>query len=295
MSKIVNRINEEAIKLKNENNVIRENCSVIKIPFYGYIDIEIDGTSCFTMFSNNDDFVAKNYFWKGANAYEPMSLSLWSKLASKSKCTFDIGSYSGIYSLAAAKANSKSKVHAFEVLNRVFTRLLINKKINDIPNLSVINKGISDVKGFINLNVYSGDQILVSGSSIVEKNIGREIYKKEKVEVTTIDDYVNEVGIKRLDLVKIDAEGAEHLVFNGGRKTILKDKPDIICELLNGAQFKELENYFLKLGYNYYKIKEQDNELMQINTLTPAKTMNDLNVLISQKSFKELKNIIRNI
>jgi len=124
-------------KLKKDN-IIKNN------PYFGYIDIEVCNLK-FKMFSNNDDFVAKHYYWNGADSYEGYSTYIWYKLAKKSMNTLDIGSYTGVYSLIASKSNPETKVFAFEALDRVFSRLVINKVSNKCANMTCIFNAISKI------------------------------------------------------------------------------------------------------------------------------------------------------
>jgi FkbM family methyltransferase len=51
------------------------------------------------------------------------------------------------------------------------------------------------------------------------------------VEVRTLDSY----GFKDVRAIKVDVEGSEMEVLEGGRETILRDRPALIVELLTGA------------------------------------------------------------
>jgi FkbM family methyltransferase len=51
------------------------------------------------------------------------------------------------------------------------------------------------------------------------------------VEVRTIDSY----GLRNVRAIKVDVEGSETQVLEGGRETILRDRPCLIVELLTGA------------------------------------------------------------
>ena len=55
--------------------------------------------------------------------------------------------------------------------------------------------------------------------------------QKLAVETDTLDRYVARQGLSRLDLVKIDVEGAERLVIEGGAATFETFKPILIVEL----------------------------------------------------------------
>ena len=52
-----------------------------------------------------------------------------------------------------------------------------------------------------------------------------------QVEVRTLDSY----GLRDVRAVKVDVEGSEMEVLEGGRETILRDRPALIVELLTGA------------------------------------------------------------
>jgi len=281
--------------IKNHNNLPAQHTPgelSKSAPYFGYINIVISGVTPFVMFSNNDDFVAQSFFWNGSDAYESLSLRIWSTLAKKSPGILDIGSYSGIYSLAAAKANSKAKVYAFEALNRVFTRLIINKNVNQCGNIKAFNQAVSDSNGNVEFNIYAGESILVSGSSILEKNTNRDIYEKIIIKSVTIDDFIQNESPPKIGLLKIDTEGAEHQVIQGAKKLIHNNKPDILCEFLGGAKTGQIEKMLSGLGYRYIQINEKTMEFIETEHLTPGNGMDNLNTLITQRSVSELSQLL---
>jgi FkbM family methyltransferase len=261
----------------------------IKHPYFGFVDIEIGETPAFSMFSNNDDFVARAYFWKGKNAYESTSLKIWSTLSTKSSHIIDIGSYSGVYSLAAAKSNPKSKVYAFEALDRVYYRLLTNKKANAISNLKCFNLAISDKDSEIVLFIYSGEDILVSGSTTVSEVTDRIPYEKKIVKSVQLDSFAKDNSIPKVGLLKIDAEGAEHFILKGAEQLISASKPDIICELLPTSELSTISEFLEAFGYRYYKISESSLVLKEYETPPASLEPPDFNILMTTKSTHELE------
>ena len=300
MTDVINKINSRALALRdvhrNHGNFLSGFASLDSLskaaPFYGFVNVTIDGCVPFTMFSNNDDFVARSIFWYGSNSYEPMSLKIWLSLAKNSKVIFDIGSYTGIYSLAAAGQNSKCKIHGFEALDSIYFRLLVNKLANSFGNIEVHNLAISENDLGADFNVFAGDAILSSGSSIMEKDGGRPIHRTKKVPSSSIDILVNKMNLKFLDLIKIDAEGAEHLIFKGGEKVLANFKPDIICEFLQGARTEEIEPILERLGYNYFHIHEKSMTIEPVKSIVFGKDMDSLNTLITQKSANQIEEIL---
>jgi len=67
------------------------------------------------------------------------------------------------------------------------------------------------------------------------KHPDQQIESWQTVEVTTLDAAARELGIKRVDFVKIDVEGAEKLVFEGARETLAAHPSAVI--LFESAEF----------------------------------------------------------
>lgn len=261
-----------------------------KYPYYGYVSIGIDDLSEFLMFSNNDCQVAKKYQWLGNDAYEKTSLIIWSKLAKKSASILDIGSYTGVYALAAAKSNPLAKVYAFEALDRIYFRLLLNKQVNQLGNLTAICSIVSDVNDSFKLNIYSGESILVTASSIIDENKNREAYEIKEARSTTIDSFTS-LFKSKIGLVKIDVEGAEHLVLKGMQNVISQHKPDILLEILKGAQLHTIEDILGLVPYNFYQINDLTGEIKQLPRPQVSEGMSTLNTLISLKSLDEINTL----
>jgi FkbM family methyltransferase len=297
---IINSKNAGAVALKDAlqyinnipQNALEQLVNPKVSPYYGFVDVEISGVPSFTMFSNNDDFVAQAYFWRGIDAYESTSLKLWTALARRSVSIFDIGAYSGVYSLAASKASPKSKIYAVEALDRVYSRLLINKAANSAANINCFNFAVSDNDSEIDLLIYSGQDILVSGSSTVPDVCTRAPHESKRVRSVTLDSFIESNAIPGVGLIKIDAEGAEHLIMKGARKAIGRYLPDIICELLPAAKTDDVISFFSSLGYKYYKISESSMKLVQHLTPPVSVGSSDYNTFISVKSSSELLSLL---
>jgi FkbM family methyltransferase len=258
-------------------------------PYFGYVEVSISGVPEFSMLSNNDDFVAERYFWYGADAYEPTSLRVWAGLARRCSLVCDVGSYTGVFALSAAALNPRAKVFAFEALDRVYYRLLMNKHANSFGNLQPFHRAMAEGPGECELNVYSGDGVLVTASSLQEKEGGRQVYEKKKVPATSLDQLVADGTLPGIQLLKIDAERAEHLVLRGAVKVMEKHKPDVLCEVLQDAEIQEIEQHFQKLGYQFYKIRESERRLEPVAHLSAPDNKRDMNMLITVRPKQELQ------
>jgi FkbM family methyltransferase len=261
-------------------------------PFFGYVEVETAGTAPILMFSNNDDFVAQHYFWGGPDAYEPLSVRLWAALAVTSAGIVDVGAYTGLYSLIAAKRNRKAKVFAFEALDRVFFRLKVNQAVNVLPNIRAFNVAVTETDGTVDLHIYSGESILVTGSSLVAGVTDRQVHEIRAVSSVRLDSLVAVGTLPRIDLMKVDAEGAEHQVLRGAMGAIARHKPDILCELLPTAAIAEIDSALTQLGYRYIQIDDQNMSLRSLPCLEASTGMHNLNALFTVKEFAAVQALV---
>ena len=129
---------------------------------------------------------------------------------------FDIGAHFGFFSYYAVQKGAK-EVYAFEPNPYVFEILKGNAKIWS-----------EKIKPFqIALYSSNGFQKLSIPNRLAMNSTLREVQNCEKVVVKTmtLDKFVEENGIERVDFIKIDAEGAEREIIKGAEKTIREFKP----------------------------------------------------------------------
>lgn len=135
----------------------------------------------------------------------------------------DCGAHVGVFTQQALDRGA-SKVVAIdpdpvqlECLRRNFADEIARGAVIVVP------KGVWSSGGTLTLNV----GVQNSGmSSLVEETGGETI----DVEVTTIDDLVRELGLERVDYIKMDIEGAEREALRGGLRTIAGFQPRILLE-----------------------------------------------------------------
>ena len=284
--------NNKALEKRKDTNTLRHS-NLLELskqfPYYGYVEVDISNVPKFLMFYNNDDTIARTFFWWGKDSYEPTSLKIWTALSLNSFSILDVGAYSGVYSLAAASANPRAKIYSFEALDRVYSRLLVNQCVNNFINIKPLNFLISNsVNDSNNLNVYSGETILVSGSTTIDKSTqGKNPYETKFVKSATLDSMFAD---HQVSLIKIDVEGAELLVLEGSKNVIQNNYPDILMEVLTDADVAGLNELLKKYSYNYYSINDTSGEITQLDCIGVSKDI--LNILITKKSLKEIKNLI---
>lgn len=170
--------------------------------------------------------------------YEVDSISCLEKLINKRDVCIDVGANVGIYSLFMAQKACNGKVIAFEPLSLNRHMLCINAALNRIENIDVRDSVLSDKPGVVEFSV-SED---AAYSSMRPTGRKKEI-SSLKVQASSIDEIYAEGG-QRVNVIKVDAEGAELLVLQGAEKLLSTPhlRPRVLLVELN-AQNQAPYNY----------------------------------------------------
>ncbi|PQA88544.1 FkbM family methyltransferase [Hyphococcus luteus] len=227
-----------------------------KYPYRGFVTCKAGGVE-FALFCNNDELTALHFFWLKDYEYEPCSLNVWSNLSKRSAKIADIGGHVGVYSIVAALSNPSAEIIAFEPIDYIYARLLLNAFTNGVKNIDARALGISDNAGWTEINLRFGPQTLSSGSSIEMRHNLPSTASKKPIFITTIDEQFRDAAV---DLMKVDIEGHEIAALRGGAHVIERDKPSVLCEVLP-SEVKEGEvfTWFAERNYECYSIHEETN------------------------------------
>jgi len=169
----------------------------------------------------------------------------------------DVGAFMGSYSLLAGKlTGEKGKVYAFEPNPDYFKKLKKNILLNRFPNIQAFDLALSNKKGVVEFYPASSGSSLVK--NVAEALIGKKI-KPIKVKAVTLNDFVGKEKIKRIDFIKIDAEGWDLQVLKGASNILKrKDAPDIMVEVIDeqlkiaGSSSYDLIKYMKSFTYTPY-------------------------------------------
>ena len=154
----------------------------------------------------------------------------------------DVGANVGEWTEAMLKFAPDADVHAFELVPHHFKNL--EAKLSGIDNVHLVPHGLSDVAGEVDiyLNHFS------SMSGLYQRV---DMAKSEVVKCTVItgDDYLAEKRIETVNYLKIDVEGAEHLVLRGFAKALEDKKIDVIS--FEYGEFNIASRSLLRDFYSY--------------------------------------------
>jgi FkbM family methyltransferase len=165
----------------------------------------------------------------------------------------DVGANVGIHALAAARhlAAGGGAVLAFEPHPANYAALVRNIALNGWRHVSAENLGLAEAPA-----VLTGTAAAEGGNWSLAS---RGTYQFE-VRLVRLDDYLADHPLPRLDVLKIDVEGAEVRVLRGARRALERFRPLIIFEACPGWLAKmgssthELFAELHGLGYTVHRL-----------------------------------------
>jgi FkbM family methyltransferase len=179
------------------------------------------------------DNCGHHLFYYGA--YEPLQVALWSQLLAhrKEAVVLDIGANIGFYSLLAAAQASVSRVVSFEPNPLVLPTLRYNVRLNQSLRGKVVVAAVAvgEANGTVRFHRNYEPHNLGLGSMRASTADPFTV----DVPIVRLDTYLSSQRLDRVDVIKIDVEGAEHLVI-AGLKAWLEShaRPTIVIEVHPG-------------------------------------------------------------
>lgn len=132
----------------------------------------------------------------------------------------DIGANCGLFSLLARKRFPTSNIYAFEPSNELQKILNLNLASKDVH---ILPMAVSNNDGYAELFINITSQ---QTNSLIRKNVELFSDKIESSKVSSIklDSFIINQNINEIDVLKIDVQGAEQLIIEGGSSALTKTK-----------------------------------------------------------------------
>jgi len=192
---------------------------------------------------------------------------------SASETIFDIGANIGYISLCVAKTFQEARVFSFEPIPSTFEQLCSNIKLNNINTIVPLSHGLSNQTGLVDFFFYPEGSV----NSSLQQLVTTENLITIKTSVTTLDEVVQDLDVAP-DFIKCDVEGAELLVFQGGKNILQTVQPIVYTEMLRkwASKFNyhpnDIIRYFAELDYECFVIHNNKLEPFQTVTETTKET-----------------------
>lgn len=240
----------------------------IKIPPSGILTIRNSEKQVLKIKTNQTSYLTYLIFWEGYKNFEYSII--FKRLIKNINVFFDIGSNIGYYSLLAAWLNDKINIVAFEPASGPLFYLKENVKFNNFNNIKVEEIALSEKNGeIVFYEVKNKKYKYLEHNLAGESNAGSKTTNRNYVPVfvksKTLNEYILENNEEKIDLIKLDTEGTEHLILKHANIILEKFKPIVICETLYNTIEPELETIFKKYEYDFYN--HTKDGLIKVNSI----------------------------
>jgi FkbM family methyltransferase len=191
----------------------------------------------------------QHVFWAGLSRDDAAIVRLARAVLPRDGVFIDVGANVGLHTLAIARHVSEGgAVVAFEPHPANHRLLVHNLEQNRLRHVAAENCGLAEAAATLTgtARADGGNWSLASHGD----------YRFE-VQLIRLDDYLRDHPLPRLDLMKIDVEGAEVRVLRGARQTIERFRPLIVFEVCPSWMAKmqsSVAELFAELMGNGYSI-----------------------------------------
>lgn len=212
----------------------------------------------------------------GYRNHDPLKAEKWfienvlcQLYADKREAVFlDIGANVGDLSFLLKYYLPHSLIYSFEP--NPYTFRILSEKFKERDNVRIFNYGFSSVEK--NATLYSYEEDTTSGHASLLKEVFTDLYKANsiiefQIFLKTLDGFCKEFDLEMIDYIKIDTEGFEFDILQGGADIIGANKISLIqfefneMNIINRIFLKDF--YELLKNYKFFRIS--DGELIDIS------------------------------
>lgn len=178
----------------------------------------------------------------------------------------DIGANLGwTMRLMSSLVGARGHVHAFEPMPHTYGNLKLNAESAPMRNVSIYRVAASDREGQTLIYTATEHETALATMRTPDTDA-----KQASFQVTTsrLDKLLTHVD--RLDFVKIDVEGAEHLVIKGMTDLLHRHRPVLAIEVTDawlrklGSSSSDLLSHVRALGYSIHRLGA--DQLMEVDS-----------------------------
>lgn len=210
-------------------------------PVNGVVSVTF-GDARFKVLCFNDDGFALSYAVAGS-FIEAKTFECWLRIAADASTIVDVGAYTGWFSLGAQSVNKNATIHSFEPVPHIFSRMVTNFKLNGLETSSPL-VAISDEDAVRDLSTKRNTAYLSTASSLEFQQL-----RQNFVAIPTITRKLDTLlKHEKVDLLKVDVEGAEIRCLRGAEATLRRSHPVIFLEMWQNNKGK-ISEFLTNLGY----------------------------------------------
>lgn len=249
---------------------------------------DLFGKYKFSLNLNHHDLESSFYYFI-PERYEHKTQRYIKETVHKNMLTIDIGAHLGLFTiLLADRVGPSGKVYSFEPGSENYKQLKLNLELNQLSQAVPINRALSHVSAHTHLILNERSN---AGHFLEEINNRHRASQKqlsEEIETITLDEFVEDEKIKKIDLIKMDAERSEDLILEGAKRTLASGMIDrIICEIPSSTKIimgkDTVRHIFYSYGYRSYILNTVLSRKAYLSELKPEEPVTGLQNLLFQK------------
>lgn len=216
---------------------------------------------CEKPFRLNDVFysIANGYYFKASSysdfnfmggRHESFQDKYMDETLQDGSIFIDVGAHLGRFTLLGARlVGEKGLVVALEPDYHVFQRLLENLELNNLQNVIALPIAASNRNFLARFRLST-----TSGWSSLTNMHKETVLAEVSIPAFTLDTLVESLRLERVDIVKIDVEGAEDEVLEGAVKLLDTFKPALLIEVHAEDPWAKCKRILENNGYEYIVI-----------------------------------------
>lgn len=170
----------------------------------------------------------------------------------------DVGGNIGYYSLLFSKlSGSGGRVYVFEPIKRNSLAIELSAEINGLKNITIFKGVASNFTGEAHIAIPEQDGAYAHLINTEDAQSADSL----PVASITLDSFVINNGVTKVDIMKIDVEGAEFMVLQGAKSifgnALLRPRivmVELVSEFLaqNDSSIQDVLTYMSEFGYQPY-------------------------------------------
>lgn len=215
--------------------------------------------------------------------HEKATTDLFKKTVKNGDVVMDLGANIGYFSLLAARLTGPmGKVFSFEPEPKNYSYLKKNIELNDYDQVQAFQKAVSNRNGTTKLFICDYD----TGHHTINKQDGIEAYSRGRkikeqsisIDTVTLDSFIQD-KTNKVDVVKMDVEGAEVLAFNGMDNILRKNHSlkifleffPLLIEKMGNDPRELIKKIMQDYGFSIYVIPDDyaalTSQMKKLNTI----------------------------
>jgi protein O-GlcNAc transferase len=177
----------------------------------------------------------------------------------------DIGANYGVYTLPMArKVGAGGHIWSFEPASSTAQFFARSVAENGFGHVTLEQKAVSSASGNAQLAFHPQAELRSIVHGAAAPDVGEDVI------LVTLDDCMDRFRWHSIDLVKIDAEGEEANIIEGGNRFFSTLSPLVQYELKSGDELNmDLVRHFASIGYDSYRLLPGLNLLVPFDGKSP--------------------------